>query len=82
MPEHTRLERLLSIVAPVKAGEGLTALVMMINLSLMMTAYYIIKPVREAMILQTAGPEIRTYASVAGTLGFLLLVPVYGTLAP
>jgi AAA family ATP:ADP antiporter len=81
VPEHTRLERLLSIVAPVKAGEGLTALLMMINLSLMMTAYYIIKPVREALILQTAGPEIRTYASVVGTLGFILLVPLYGTLA-
>jgi len=78
---HTRLDRSLSLFAPVESGEGPTALLLMINLFLLMTAYYIIKPVREALILGTAGPEIKSYASAISAMFFLLLIPVYGKVA-
>jgi AAA family ATP:ADP antiporter len=53
----------------------------MVNVFALLTAYYIIKPVREALILGEAGAEIKSYAS-AGQAGLLLLiVPVYGILA-
>src|SRR2546426_1480087 len=53
----------------------------MMDLFILMTAYYIIKPVRESLILGNAGPEVKSYASAAGALAFLLLVPLYGKLA-
>jgi len=77
----TRLDRLLSLFASVEPGEGPTASLLMINLFLLMTAYYIIKPVREALILGSAGPEIKAYAGALGALVFLLLIPVYGKMA-
>jgi AAA family ATP:ADP antiporter len=53
----------------------------MMNLFILMTAYYIIKPIRESLILGEAGPELKSYAGALGALAFLLLVPLYGRLA-
>jgi AAA family ATP:ADP antiporter len=75
------LDRLLSVFAPVQPGEGATAFLLMMNVFFLMTAYYIIKPVRESLILAGAGPEIKSYAGAAGALAFLVLVPVYGKFA-
>jgi hypothetical protein len=46
----------LSIFAPVEGGEGITALLLTANLFLLMTPYYLIKPVRDCLILGNAGP--------------------------
>ena len=81
MNVRTSLDRLLSLFAPVEAGEGLTALLLMMNLFVLMTAYYVIKPVREALILGGAGPEIKAYAGAAAALVFVVLVPLYGKVA-
>ncbi len=75
------LERALSIFAEVRNGEGLTALLMMMNVFTLLTAYYIIKPVREALILGGAGAEIKSYAGAGQALLFLLLVPAYSAFA-
>ena len=56
------LDRALRIVADVRAGEGLTALGLATALFLLLLAYYIIKPVREALILQhPAGAEYKSW---------------------
>ena len=60
------LDRALRLFAPVKGGEGGTVLLMALNVFLLLTAYYIIKPVREALILAEWGAEAKIYAS-AGT---------------
>jgi AAA family ATP:ADP antiporter len=78
---RTILDWLLSAFAPVRGGEGPTALLLMTNLFLLMTAYYIIKPVRECLILGDAGPETKSYAGAMSALVFLLIVPVYGKIA-
>jgi AAA family ATP:ADP antiporter len=65
----------------VEPGEGPTAFLLMMNLFILMTAYYIIKPIRESLILGQAGPELKSYAGALGALAFLLLVPIYGRLA-
>jgi ATP:ADP antiporter, AAA family len=78
---RTNLDRGLSIFASVEAGEGMTALLLMVDLFFLMTAYYIIKPVRESLILGGAGPEMKSYAGAASALGFLLIVPLYGKVA-
>lgn len=73
-------DRILSLFADVRAGEGLTAILLMLNIFFLLTAYYIIKPVREALILGEAGAEIKSYASGGQALLFLLIIPAYGML--
>jgi AAA family ATP:ADP antiporter len=76
-----RLDRALRVFAPVRAGEGGVVLLMALNVFLLMTAYYIIKPVREALILAEWGPEAKIYASAGQALLLLGLVPLYSRLA-
>ncbi|HUQ94294.1 MAG TPA: MFS transporter, partial [Bryobacteraceae bacterium] len=77
----SRLEKALSIFAPVHDGEGLTALLLATNVFLLLTAYYIIKPVREALILGGSGAEIKSYAGAGQALLLLFLVPLYSRFA-
>src|ERR1700704_449750 len=51
------------------------------NVFILLTAYYIIKPVREALILGGAGAEIKSYAGAGQALLFLLIVPLYSAFA-
>jgi len=74
-------ERFLSIFAPVRSGEGFTSVLLMIDVFLLLTAYYIIKPVREALILGELGAEIKSYAGAGQALLFLFIIPVYGAIA-
>ena len=76
----TALDRLLSPFATVRAGEGVTAVLLMINVFILLTAYYIVKPVREALILGESGAEIKSYASAGQAALLLLIVPLYGML--
>jgi len=85
------LETLLSLFADVRGGEAATALLLMLNVFLLFTAYYIIKPVREAFILQggtadlfgwTVGKaEIKSYASAVMAILLIFVVKYYGRLA-
>ena len=77
----TALERFLSIFAAVHREEALTALLMMMNIFILLTAYYIIKPVREALILSGPGAEIKSYAGAGQAILFWLLLPFYGAFA-
>ncbi len=78
---RTPLERALAPFAEVRAGEGLTALLLMLNVFLLLTSYYIIKPVREALILGGEGAEVKSYASAGMAVLLAFLVPAYGAFA-
>lgn len=75
------LERLLTPFADVHGGEGLTALLLMVNVFLLLSCYYIIKPVREALILGGEGAEVKSYASAGMAVLLVFLVPAYGAFA-
>lgn len=76
------LERMLGLFTDVRGGEGSTVLALAFNVFLILTAYYMIKPVREALILSVpGGAELKSYASAGQALLLLLLVPAYGWLA-
>jgi AAA family ATP:ADP antiporter len=76
-----RLDRCLSVLADVRAGEGVGALLLAANAFVLLAAYYVLKPVRESLILSQFGPEATAYTS--GGMAFLLLflVPAYGAFA-
>ena len=71
-PRSTPLDRALRVFADVRAGEGVTALLLALNVFLILTAYYVLKPVREALILGQGSPELKTYMSV-GQVGLLAI---------
>jgi AAA family ATP:ADP antiporter len=75
------LDRLLSVISEVRPCEGATALLLTLNLFLLLTAYYIIKPVREALILVGGGAELKSYSSGFQAVLLLGLVPAYGAIA-
>lgn len=76
------LERALAIVTEVRPGEGITAILMTLNLFLLLTAYYVIKPVREALILAIeSGAEYKSYMGAAIALALLFAVPAYSAFA-
>ena len=66
----------------VRPGEGQRLLLMTLNVFLILAAYYVMKPVREALILaQPGGAEIKSYAMAGQALLLTLAVPLYGALA-
>ena len=75
------LERFLGLFTDVRAGEGTTALILTLNVFVLLAIYYIIKPVREALILTGGGAEIKAYASAGQGLLLLGAVQVYAALA-
>jgi len=81
-PRKTALDRLLGLAADVRAGEAATALLLAANVFLLLTAYYIIRPVREALILAApGGAEVKSYLGAILAASFLVIVPAYGAFA-
>jgi len=75
------LERLLRPFAEVRAGEALNALLLMFSVFLLLMAYYIIKVVREPLILAGGGAELKSYTSAGQAVLLLFLIPAYGAFA-
>ena len=75
------LDRVLRIFSDVRAGEGGTALLMFGNLLLLLTAYYVIKTVRDALIVATGGAEVKAYSSAGQALVLMAFVPAYSWFA-
>ncbi|HKQ69759.1 MAG TPA: Npt1/Npt2 family nucleotide transporter [Polyangiaceae bacterium] len=75
------LDRVLRVFADVKPGEGVTALLLTCNVFLLLLAYYLLKIVREPLILASGGAEVKTYAAVGQAILLVPFVRLYGYLA-
>ena len=75
------LERLLAPFTVLNAGEGVDALLLMLSVFLLLTAYYVLKVVREPLVLAAGGAELKSYSAAAQAVLLLVLVPAYGALA-
>lgn len=76
--EPAFLSRLLAPITEVRRGEAATALLLMVNVFLLLAAYYVIKPVREALILShPGGAEFKAYLGGAIAVALLGAVPAY-----
>ena len=76
----TPLDRFLRLFADVRAGEGLSALLLSINCALILAAYYIIKPLRDGLVIAEYSAEMKSYLQVANVLVLAVIVPLYGKL--
>lgn len=73
------LDRFLKLFGDVRSGEGAAVILMLLNLMLILVSYYIIKVVREPLILKTpGGPELKSYGSAGQALALMLYIPFYG----
>ena len=82
VPERRNpIERFLGLFTEVRPGESPIALLLTLSIFLLLTAYYIIKPVREALILSQGGAEIKSYSAAGQALLLLGVVPLYAALA-
>ena len=79
-PAASRLERVLNLLTVVRAGEARTALMLALNVFLILMAYYILKTVREALILGEGTAEFKSYLSAGQVVVLSIVVPLYGAL--
>lgn len=81
-PPTRPLERFLRLFTDVRDGEGPQLLLLAFNTFLILASYYLMKPVREVLILdQPHGAELKSYAYGAQAVLLLGIVPLYGALA-
>ena len=64
----------------VRPGEARTALLLGANVFLILMAYYILKTVREALILAEGTAELKSYLSAGQVVVLAFVVPLYGRL--
>jgi len=81
------LESALGLFAEVQPGEGANVILMFANVFLILTAYYVLKVVREGLtiggiqLFGLGGDEIKAYLPAVMTLLLLGVVPLYGSIA-
>lgn len=75
------LEKLLSVFADIRAGEGVTTLLLTVNVFLLLGGYYLLKTARESLILSEGGAAIKAYSSGLQAILLLAVVPLYGWVA-
>jgi AAA family ATP:ADP antiporter len=80
-PRKSFLDRALSIFADVRAGEGVSALLLAANVFYLLAFYSVLKIVRDALILSEAGAVAASYASAGQAVLMLAFVPAYGAFA-
>ena len=85
--ERSLFERFLGLFAEVRPGEVANVVLMFANIFLILTAYYVLKVVREGLMIGgvevfgLGGDEIKAYLPAVMTVLLLAVVPAYGALA-
>ncbi|HEU4729621.1 MAG TPA: Npt1/Npt2 family nucleotide transporter [Kofleriaceae bacterium] len=79
--ETSSLKRWLAHLVPVKRSELVTVAVLTINVFVLLTCYYVLKVVREPLILLGGGAELKAYASAGQTLLLLGVIPAFSWLS-
>lgn len=74
------LERFLGLFANVRGGEGVTVLLLALNVFILLLLYYIIKTVREPLISASGGAKAASYSSAGQAILLLGAVPLYAAL--
>jgi AAA family ATP:ADP antiporter len=75
------VDRLLSPFTVLHPGEGANAALLTLGVFLLLSAYYVLKVIREPLILTAGGAELKSYTAAAQAVLLLALVPAYGWVA-
>ena len=79
--EPSVVRRMLGMFAPVHRAELVTVVLLTTNVFVLLTCYYVLKVLREPLILLGGGAELKAYASAGQTLLLLGVVPAFGWLS-
>jgi len=74
----TSLDRFLNRFTRLRPGEGGSVVAFFTYALLMMVSYYILKTIREPLLLASSSAEMKSYAYAVTALILLFLVPLYG----
>jgi AAA family ATP:ADP antiporter len=77
----TALDRVLSVFTDVRAGEGVSAMLLAANVFYLLAFYSVLKIVRDTLILEEAGAVAASYSAAGQALLMLGFVPAYGAFA-
>jgi len=78
VPTITKIFRIFTVI---NADELVTALLLTLNGFLIMGAYYLVKPVREGLILAGTSPEFKQYLSAATVILLIFVVKAFSHIA-
>src|SRR5215468_7249499 len=81
LEEPSPFRRLLGVFAPIKRDELATVAILTVNVFVLLTCYYVLKVLREPMILLGGGAELKAYASAGQALLLLGVVPAFSWLS-
>jgi AAA family ATP:ADP antiporter len=74
---HSGLWNRLAAALKLTTREAIVALLCATNVFVLLASYYVLKTVREALILSEAGAAVKSYAAAGQVLVFLVVLPVY-----
>jgi AAA family ATP:ADP antiporter len=77
-PPDRFLDRFLGRFTRLRPGEGRSVVAFFSYALLMMVSYYILKTIREPLLLTGASAEIKSYAYAATAVLLLIIIPLYG----
>lgn len=73
--------KLLRVFTVIQPGEGITAFLLMFNGFILFLAYYIIKPLRDALVMTEFSAEIKAYLSAAIAISLVFVVKLFSMIA-
>jgi AAA family ATP:ADP antiporter len=73
--------KILKLFTVVHPGEALTVFLLTLNVFLLLTAYYILKPIRDALIVEEWGAEIKLYLSAVAAVLLIFVVKIFSSIA-
>lgn len=74
----TQLDRRVGLFTKLRPGEGRSVVLFFLFALLMMLSYYILKTIREPLLLAEASAEMKSYAYAAIAFLLLIIIPLYG----
>ena len=80
-PRRGLCERFLGLFTVVMPGEAPKALLLALNIFLLLLAYYLIKPVRDAILLAGNEAAVKSYLGAAQAILFIFVVKAFSALA-
>ncbi len=75
---RTTLERYIGLFTVLRPGEGRSVLLFFLLAFLILVAYYILKTLREPLLLEGDPAEMKSYATATIAAILLFLIPLYG----
>src|SRR5262245_14868047 len=76
-PRRRFFDGAFSVLTDLRTNEVTMALMLAVNVFVLLASYYVLKTVREALILSESGAEVKSYSAAGQALLLLAVIPAY-----